>query len=66
MEPVAIQLGYWKWSGDIPVFNYACWFLVSLVLLLFFHFLKFDKENKFAVDLLLIQSMFFLLLRTFL
>lgn len=65
MEPIAIQLGYWKWNGDIPVFNYACWFLVSLVLLLFFHFLKFDKENKFAVDLLLIQSMFFLLLRTF-
>ncbi len=66
MEPVAIQLGYWKWAGDIPVFNYACWFLVSMVLLLFFHFLKFDKENKFAVDLLLIQAMFFLLLRTFL
>jgi len=66
MEPVAIQLGYWKWSGDIPVFNYACWFLVSLVLLLIFHFLKFDKANKFAVDLLLIQAMFFLLLRTFL
>ncbi len=66
MEPVAIQLGYWKWAGDIPVFNYACWFLVSIVLLLFFHFLKFDKENKFAVDLLLIQAMFFLLLRTFL
>ena len=66
MEPVAIQLGYWKWSGDIPVFNYACWFLVSLVLLLIFHVLKFDKTNKFAVDLLLIQAMFFLLLRTFL
>lgn len=66
MEPVAIQLGYWKWAGDIPVFNYACWFLVSMVLLLFFHFLKFDKANKFAVDLLLIQAMFFLLLRTFL
>ena len=66
MEPVAIQLGYWKWSGDIPVFNYACWFLVSLILLLIFHVLKFDKTNKFAVDLLLIQAMFFLLLRTFL
>ena len=66
MEPVAIQLGYWKWSGDIPVFNYACWFLVSLILLLIFHVLKFDKANKFSVDLLLIQAMFFLLLRTFL
>jgi len=66
MEPVAIELGYWTWAGDIPVFNYACWFLVSMVLLLFFHFLKFDKENKFAVDLLLIQAMFFLLLRSLL
>jgi len=66
MEPIAIKLGYWKWGGDgaVPFFNYVCWFLVSLFLLFIFHQLKFDKRNKFALHLLMIQVMFFLLLRT--
>jgi putative membrane protein len=68
LEPVAVKLGYWTWNGDgsIPMFNYICWFIVSLLLLAVFHFAKFNKQNKFAVNLLLIQLMFFLLLRTFL
>ncbi len=68
LEPVAVKLGYWVWNGDgsIPLFNYICWFVVSLLLLAIFHFAKFSKQNKFAVNLLLIQLMFFLLLRTFL
>lgn len=68
MEPVAVKLGYWTWNGDgsIPMFNYMCWFAVCLLLLAAFHFIKFNKQNKFAVNLLLIQLMFFLLLRTFL
>ena len=66
MEPVAVQLGYWKWADDIPFYNYLCWFIVAVVLLGVFHLLKFNKQNKFAVHLLMIQIMFFLLLRTFL
>ena len=68
MEPVAIKLGYWQWSpaGQIPFYNYFCWFIISAILLMVFHFAQFDKQNKFAVNLLLIQAMFFLLLRTFL
>lgn len=66
MEPVAIQLGYWKWNGEIPVYNYICWFVVAIVMLAVFHFCKFNKQNKFAVHLLMIQVLFFLLLRTFL
>jgi bisanhydrobacterioruberin hydratase len=66
MEPVAVQLGYWKWNGAIPFYNYLCWFMVSIVLLTAFHLLKFNKQNKFAVHLLMIQVLFFLLLRTFL
>ena len=67
MEPVAVKLGYWTWNGDgvIPLFNYISWFIVSIFLLTVFHFAKFNKQNKFAVNLLLIQLMFFLLLRTF-
>ena len=68
MEPVAVKLGYWQWGegGDVPGFNYFSWFIVSVLLLAIFQFSKFDKQNKFAVNLLLIQLMFFLLLRTFL
>jgi len=67
MEPVAVKLGYWTWKGDgsIPFFNYICWLVISALLLTVFHFAKFDKQNKFAVNLLLIQLMFFVLLRTF-
>jgi bisanhydrobacterioruberin hydratase len=66
MEPAAVKLGYWRWEGNtIPLFNYACWFVISCLLLLVFYKCKFPKQNKFAVNLLLIQIMFFLLLRTF-
>ncbi|RYD81908.1 MAG: carotenoid biosynthesis protein [Sphingobacteriales bacterium] len=68
IEPVAIKLGYWAWLGDgqIPMFNYISWFVISMLLLLIFHYGPFKKQNKFAINLLLIQAMFFLLLRTFL
>ncbi|MEO6729712.1 MAG: carotenoid biosynthesis protein [Ferruginibacter sp.] len=68
MEPVAIKLGFWVWheDGSIPLYNYICWFVISMVLLAIFHFCRFTKENKFAVNLLLIQVMFFLILRSFL
>lgn len=68
MEPVAVKLGFWNWHGDgsIPLYNYICWFIISMLLLTIFHFCKFEKKNKFAVNLLLIQALFFLILRTFL
>ena len=66
MEPVAVKLGYWQWiNGEIPFFNYVSWFIISIILLSVFQHSKFSKHNKFAVNLLLIQLMFFLLLRTF-
>ena len=68
MEPVAVKLGFWTWLGDgtIPLYNYICWFIISMLLLTIFHLCKFSKENKFAVNLLLIQALFFLILRTLL
>lgn len=68
IEPVAIKLGFWHWNGDgsIPIYNYICWIIISLILITVFHLLKFNKQNKFAINLLMIQFMFFLLLRTFL
>lgn len=68
MEPVAVKLGYWRWLGDgsIPLLNYVSWFGVSALLMLVFRLLSFEKTNQFAVNLLLIQFMFFLILRTIL
>ena len=68
MEPIAIKLGFWQWNenGEIPLYNYICWFIISAGLLTLFQFCNFRKQNKFAINLLLIQVMFFLLLRTFL
>ena len=67
MEPVAVKLNYWHWNGDgsVPFYNYTCWFIISVLLLTIFHFCKFEKQNKFAVNLLLVQFMFFLVLKTF-
>jgi putative membrane protein len=68
MEPVAVKLGFWQWLGDgsIPFKNYWSWFLVSALLLLIFRLFPFQKNNLFGLHLLLIQLMFFLILRTFL
>lgn len=68
MEPVATHLGFWAWHGDgsVPMLNYISWFGVSVLLLSLFSALSFDKKNKFAFYLLLIQLLFFLVLRTFL
>ncbi|MDN3658359.1 carotenoid biosynthesis protein [Ferruginibacter paludis] len=67
IEPVAVKLGYWQWkNGSIPLYNYMCWLAIGALLLAVFHFCRFNKQNKFAIHLLLIQVMFFLLLRTFL
>ena len=68
LEPIATQLGFWRWlpDGSVPLFNFVCWFIISLVLSTFFRLMKFDKRNQFAVHLLIIQLLFFLVLQTFL
>jgi putative membrane protein len=68
LEPAAIKLGYWRWlgSGEVPWFNYSSWFVVSALLLTIFQWLPFGRHNKFALHLLLIQVMFFLLVKVFL
>ena len=45
LEPVAIKLGFWSWmgSGQIPAFNYMSWFLVSLLILMAFHVIPFNR-----------------------
>ena len=67
MEPVAVKLGFWRWEGgDIPFFNYLSWLIISALLLALFRSLPFKKQNIFAVNLFIIQLLFFMVLRTFL
>ncbi len=67
MEPVAMKLGFWRWQNGEPTFyNYICWFIISLVLLIVLRWFRFSKANHFAVHLFIIQLLFFLALRTFL
>jgi bisanhydrobacterioruberin hydratase len=67
LEPVAMQLGFWQWSGNVvPFYNYVCWFLVSLVLVYVSRKWKRNPANPFALHLLLIESIFFITLRIFL
>ena len=67
MEPIAVRLGFWSWKGDeIPLFNYTCWFSVSLLLSLGFSRLKLSIKNSFSFVLLAVQSAFFIFLRIFL
>lgn len=66
MEPVAIDLQFWQWQNNvIPFYNYVCWFVISLLLMVLFRKLPFHKENHFAIHLFIIQTLFFLILRTF-
>lgn len=63
LEPIAIRLDYWHWlKGEIPIYNYACWFGLSLLLASLWERLKI-APNSFAVFLFWVQAAFFILLR---
>ena len=63
IEPVAIRFNYWHWNtGDIPLKNYACWFLVSAAMLYIFELFSFKKQSIAAPVLLITEFVFFGLL----
>ncbi|MBD1387492.1 carotenoid biosynthesis protein [Mucilaginibacter rigui] len=63
IEPVAIKFNYWHWnSGNIPLKNYVCWFLVSAVMLYIFELFNFKKQSIAAPVLLVTEFVFFGLL----
>ncbi len=63
IEPVSEKYGFWEWyEGVAPIRNYIAWFVVSFLLLCLFHSLHFNKQNKLAPVLLIIQFLFFALL----
>lgn len=66
LEPAAINLGYWNWSGgEIPVQNYAAWFLIAVFSSYFYSFIKADINIKLFSYYYFIQLFFFLLLNLF-
>jgi len=63
IEPVAIRLNYWHWdTGSIPLKNYACWFLVSALMLYLFEVFRFKRQSIAAPVLLVTEFVFFGLL----
>ena len=66
IEPVAIKSDFWSWQQiNVPIQNYIAWFLASILLLFVFHKSQFDKNNKLAKALYIVQLMFFTLLNVF-
>jgi bisanhydrobacterioruberin hydratase len=67
MEPVAVKLGYWQWqNNDVSGYNYFTWAGISIILFVAFRKLNKHSRNIFAINLFIIQLLFFLALRTFL
>ena len=66
LEPVAIESDFWSWkSGEIPVYNYICWFVIAFPLQWINFKAKAVESNKVANGLLIIMTLFFLILNIF-
>ncbi|CAN5123967.1 hypothetical protein BH09BAC1_BH09BAC1_18400 [soil metagenome] len=66
LEPFAIKFDLWSWaSATIPFQNYMAWFIISLLLLLPFHYYQLHEQNKVAGALYFIQFVFFLFIFLF-
>lgn len=60
IEPVAMRMDYWHWNGnEVPLQNYACWFVVSALLLFVFERFKFGRQSMVAPTMLICQFIFF-------
>lgn len=68
LEPVAQKLGFWQWlpNKHVPFYNYICWFALSAALLTVLRKLNINSHNPFALNLFIIQLLFFFTLRIFL
>lgn len=66
IEPVAIQYDFWHWaSTTVPTHNYLGWLITAFILFLGYFQSPFQKANKLAWILLLMQVLFFGLLNLF-
>jgi len=66
LEPVAIDpaFDYWQWAGgEIPLQNYAAWFVIATLAALAFHYFRLQVKSPVPRAYFVIQLSFFLLLR---
>ncbi len=67
IEPVAIELNYWRWeSSSIPFQNYVAWFVIGSIMQVFFLKANGTQSNGFAFYLLAAQLLYFLSILLFL
>ena len=60
IEPVAVKYDFWQWTNTVvPMQNYIAWFIISALLLFIFNKFEFQKNNKLAQALYIIQLVFF-------
>ena len=64
MEPVANDLDFWYWKNDqIPLYNFVCWFAISLILQYFYGYIyKLAESNRVFNVLYFVMVIFFSLL----
>ncbi|MGF1586597.1 MAG: carotenoid biosynthesis protein [Bacteroidales bacterium] len=61
LEPVAIRMNMWSWSGGvIPFQNYAAWFIISVIFFSLLHAFNIRQQNRIANGLFAIQAGFIL------
>jgi bisanhydrobacterioruberin hydratase len=62
IEPVAMRCRFWSWNDDrVPVFNYICWFVFSL-LFAYFYLRISSGRNQTAIALFVVWLLFFTVL----
>ena len=62
IEPVAIKLDFWTWTGrdTPPLHNFIGWGIVAFIVLSIFMYFLPKRKNKVAIALLALQFIFFL------
>ena len=60
IEPVAINLDYWKWDNvDVPIQNYIAWCIIGFAVSLPLHSFKLKFHSPLLIPYLLIQWIYF-------
>lgn len=67
IEPVAMKVDFWNWkAGIIPIYNYICWFFVSLPMHYLYRTWNLKQANQMDLVVFLYMVGFFALLNLFL
>jgi putative membrane protein len=63
IEPVAMKLDYWQWENDtIPLYNYVCWFFISMPMHYFYIKWELVENNKVPKAVYIMLLLFFIVI----